>query len=260
METFYFILSTSYFIVFNFQQYPPSFLLMQRLADLLEAAGLEFEPAGGGGDHVGLVRVGGAGEGLVLEVGMLLQDFLLVAAFGKLHRIVGKVEGDEAELRDDTVFHLVDVGGDEDAVELHHLGSDGFDGHVEAGGEQLGLLIYNLKLLVDLHLVAKHIRNVGNVGQVFVEELLEKVEGFVGLEKGEAVRLFLGGDLRAAQHEDVAVVRVVLGQPAVARAVVVGDADDVNAFPLRLLNDEVGGHFQVTARRHERVVVKVCLE
>ena len=108
---------------------------MQCLPDFVEAAGFEFEPAGGSGDDVGEMRVGGAGEGLVFEVGMLLEDFLLVTVFGKLHGIVGQVEGDEAELRDDAVLHLVDVGGDEDAVEFLHLGGDGFDGHVEAGGE-----------------------------------------------------------------------------------------------------------------------------
>ena len=228
---------------------------MQCFPDFGEAAGFEFEVAGGGGDHVGLVRVGGAGEGFVFEVGMLLQDFLFVAVLREFHRVVGQVEGDEAELRDDAVFHLVDVGGDEDAVELLHLGGDGFDGHVEAGGEQFGLFVHNLELLVDLHLVAEDVGRVGDVGQVLVEELLEEVEGFVGLEKGETVRFLLGGDLRATQHEDVAVVRVVLGQPAVARAVVVGDADDVNAFPLRLLDDEVGRHVEVAARRHQRVVV-----
>lgn len=90
---------------------------------------------------------------------------------------------------------------------------------------------------------------------MLVEKLLEEVEGFVVLEEGEAVRLLLGGDLGAAQHEDVAVVREVLGQSAVARAVVVGDADHVDTLPLRLLNDEVGRHVEVTTRRHQRVVV-----
>ena len=233
---------------------------MEGLADFVEAAGFHLEPAGGGGDHVGQVGVGGAGEGFVFEVGMLLQDFVLVAVFRQLHRVVGQVERDEAELRDDAVFRLVDVGGDEDAVELFHLGGDAFDGHVETGGEQLGLLIHNLKLLVDLHLIAENVWYVGDVGQVLVEKLLEEVEGFVVLEKGEAVCLLLRRNLGATQHEDVAVVRVVFGQPAVAGAVVVGDADHVDTLPLRLLDDEVGRHVEVTARRQERVVVQIGLE
>ena len=240
--------------------YSPSSLLMECLADFVEAAGFHLEPAGGGGDHVGLVGVGGASECFVFEVGMLLQDFVLVAVFRQLHRVVGEVERDEAELRDDAAFRLVDVGGDEDAVELVHLGGDAFDRHVEAGGEQLGLLIHDFELFVDLHLVAEHVRYVGDVGQVLVQKLLEEVEGFVVLEEGEAVRLLLRRDLGAAQHEDVAVVRVVLGEPAVAGAVMVGDADHVDALPLRFLNDEVGRHVQLTARRQQRVVVQICLE
>ena len=233
---------------------------MKRFPDFVEAAGFHLEPAGGGGNHIGQVGVGGAGEGFVFEVGMLLQDFVLVAVFRQFHRVVRQVERDEAELRDDAVFRLVDVGGDEDAVEFFHLGGDAFDRHIKAGGEQLGLLIHDFELLVDLHLVAEHIRHVGDVGQVLVQELLEEVEGFVVLEEGEAVRLLLRRDFGAAQHEDVAVVRVVLGQPAVAGAVVVGDTDHVDTLPLRLLNDEVGRHVKVTARRQQRVVMQIGLE
>lgn len=222
---------------------------MECFPDFVEAAGFHLEPAGGGGNHIGQVGVGGAGEGFVFEVGMLLQDFVLVAVFRQLHCVVGQVERDEAELRDDAVFHLVDVGGDEDAVEFFHLGGDAFDRHVEARGEQFGFLVHDFKLFVDLHLVAEHVRHVGDVGQVLVEKLLEEVEGFVVLEEGEAVRLLLGRDLGAAQYEDVAVVRVVLGQPAVTCAVVVGDADHVDTLPLRFLDDEVGRHVEVTARR-----------
>ena len=59
--------------------YLPSLLPMKCLADFVEAAGFHLEPAGGGGNHVRLVGIGGAGEGFVFEVGMLLQDFVLVA-------------------------------------------------------------------------------------------------------------------------------------------------------------------------------------
>ena len=86
------------FSILNFQPYLPPLLLMKCLADFVEAAGFHLEPAGGGGDHVGLVGVGGAGEGFVFEVGMLLQDFVLVAPFRQLHCVVGEVRRDEAEL------------------------------------------------------------------------------------------------------------------------------------------------------------------
>lgn len=132
-------------------------LPMKCLADFVEAAGFHLEPAGGGGNHVRLVGIGGAGEGFVFEVGMLLQDFVLVAPFRQLHCIVGEVERDEAELRDDAVFHLVDVGGDEDAVELLNLCCDHFNVDIQSGGEQLGLFIHDFKLLVDLHLVAEDV-------------------------------------------------------------------------------------------------------
>lgn len=137
--------------------YLPLILLMKCLADFVKAAGFHLEPAGGGGNHVRLVGIGGAGEGFVFEVGMLLQDFVLVAPFRQLHCIVGEVKRDEAELRDDAVFHLVDVGGDEDAVELLNLCCDHFNVDIQSGGEQLGLLIHDFKLLVDLHLVAEDV-------------------------------------------------------------------------------------------------------
>ena len=79
---------------------------MKSLADFVEAAGSHLEPAGGGGNHIGQVGVGGAGEGFVFEVGMLLQDFVLVAVFRQFHRIVGEDNSLEQILRVGATPHL----------------------------------------------------------------------------------------------------------------------------------------------------------
>ena len=126
---------------------------------------------------------------------------------------------------------------------------------VDGRGEQLGFLIDDVHLFVDLHLVAENVRVVGDVGEVLVEVCLELVEGFVVAEIGQAVGLLLGGHLRAAEHEDVAVVGVVLRQPAVSRGVVVGDGDDIET-PLQSEGDDVlRRHVEVTARRKQRMRV-----
>ena len=44
---------------------------------------------------------------------MYFQDFVFVAFFGEFHRVVVEVEGDKTQLRDEAVFHLIDVRGHE---------------------------------------------------------------------------------------------------------------------------------------------------
>ena len=66
-------------------------------------------------------------------------------------------------------------------------------------------------------------------------------------EIGQAVRLLLGGHFRAAQHENVAVVRIVFGQTAVSRGIVVGDGDHVNASLQSERDDVLRCHVQITA-------------
>ena len=69
--------------------------------------------------------------------------------------------------------------------------------------------------------------------------------------------LFFGGYFSTAEYEDVAVVRVMLGEATVSGGVVVGDADDVHSALQRQLDDVLGCHVQVAAGREEGVGVKV---
>ena len=245
------------YIVWGRQKHCPAILLVECHGNLFKTACLQLEVARRHAHPVGNVCVGAAGECFVLEIFMYFENLVLVSVLGEFHGIIFKVEGNEAELRDEAVFHLVNVRRHEETADGMHEICNLVDRLVNGGGQQARLLIDDVEILVDLHLVAEKVGVVGNVGEVLVEIFLQDVEPLMVRHVAETVGLLLGGDFGTAKHKDVAICGVVLRKATVARGVVVSNGDDIHTAFKGQGDDVVRRHLQVSAWGEQRMGVQV---
>ena len=214
------------------------------------------------GDVRDEVGVAALDEVEVAEPWVGLQELVAVAlaVVTEFHRVIPEPRRHEAQLRAQAERRPVDVGGNEDAAHPVHFLLQFQHGQVEGVDEKVRNLVDYILVLVHHQLVAELVHVVLEEDYPGIQEGLEFRQLLGGGHEGQAVDLFLGGDLRAHEHVKAHLFPKPAGDVGVEGGIVIGEADYVHPAGLCRFHYGRGAHLDVSAGGEHRVDVHIGLE